>query len=469
MANRRRPTVSLVRTGYKPAATAPALPSEGKGEPIKIEPWGPTNQQPQEIVRIVYDSGTAEMCLTRLAQFIGGKGFASEATAKAKANPQQTFNQLLAEAKHYAAMGIGVSLAVRYTFGGEPAEVYVVETDVLRREKNGPRWVHNYQLAKGKMPAGDNRVYLGYDPVASADDIAEEVLAAALRDEYWGHLYYSFEKRVARNQYAVPGYYAAKEDLESDAELSRYDRKTLKNGFFPDSILKVVGSKYNDEPDPDWVPGEGQTDEHRPYITSPDMDALRTTVKDLKGSSTEASVMILVADKAEEMPEIDMIDKGPNSKGLTDMTARIEGKVYRRMGVPPVLCGVAEPGVLGSNQQIVNSIKLFGLVVEPARALITEPLQQWFPHLDFTVAPLDPVDYIDPAVLAKMTDDEIRAIRGLPPIEKPQDTESEKLLKALNSLSPIIATKVLDRMSDEQILGLVGLEPSAKPKPKPNA
>jgi hypothetical protein len=99
------------------------------------------------------------------------------------------------------------------------------------------------------------------------------------------------------------------------------------------------------------------------------------------------------------------------------MRQRIEGAVYRRFGVPPVLDGVAQPGMLGSNQQIVNSIELFGLVVKPARATITEPLAWLRPDLDFTVKPLNPVQYLDPAVAAQLTPDEIRAVGGYPAIE----------------------------------------------------
>jgi hypothetical protein len=86
------------------------------------------------------------------------------------------------------------------------------------------------------------------------------------------------------------------------------------------------------------------------------------------------------------------------------------------MGVPPVLCGVAEAGMLGNNQQIVNSIQLFGLTVEPRRALCIEPLRQFFPLLDFTVLPLNPVQFIDPLIAAQMTPDELRAIQSLPPL-----------------------------------------------------
>lgn len=414
------------RTGTAPlldtrSSVTPALPTvkaqTGAGA-VRVYNWGDNNLLPQELLRLAYDSPTAESCLRILAQFIGGEGFASEATGLAMANPDQTFNDLLNEAKHYAALGIGVALAVRFDYNGENPDIYVVEAECLRRERDGlGRFVLNNRLAGGTMPIRHNQLYLPYYPQADAVELADEVaVAAAAPDGYWGHLWWSYEGRVGRQRYPWPHWYAGRENVESDAQLGKYDLKQLKNGFFPDVVITLVGEKYNDVPNDDWQPGEGQTEEMRPYIKSPDRIAAEAAIRALKGAATESSVMLNTVESDEEMPQLDWVDKGPNSKGLTDMSQRIEGRVYRALGVPPVLDGVAQPGQLGSNQQIVNSIQLFGLVVKPARALITAPFAHLRPDLDFTVKPLDPVDYIDPAIIANMTVNEIRALRSLPPV-----------------------------------------------------
>ncbi|MGI4736127.1 MAG: hypothetical protein ACRYG7_13200 [Janthinobacterium lividum] len=414
----RTPGSALLHTGPLADVLPTAVPEGKGGELIQVEYWGANNQLPQEVLRVLYDSGTASTCVERLGLFIGGKGFASEITATTMANPFQTFNQLLAEASEMAAVGLGVAFIHRYTYGGELAEVYVTDTDCLRREKDGNRFVVNVKLATGTMPVTHNEVYLPYDPLATPEQLSEEVIAAAGSETgYWGHIYFSFTKKMGRKRYPIPVWWAAKEAVEADAEAPKYDLKQFRNGFYPDAIMTVVGKKYDDVPtDENWKPGEGESEYDMPMSKSPDRIAIEKDLKALKGSSSEASILLNTVETEDEKPQIDWVDKGPNSKGLTDATNRIEGRVYRRMGVPPVLCGVSEPGVLGSNQQIVNSVQLFGLTVNPRRALITEPLKQWFPTMDFTVRPLDPVDYIDPAVAAAMTQDELRALRELPPL-----------------------------------------------------
>jgi hypothetical protein len=470
----RTPTTAIVRTGQPAEALPPALPEGKGGQPVKVESWGPNNLLPQEILTVLYDSGTATTCVERLGMFIGGKGFANQATAKAMANPRQTFNQLFAEAAAHAAVGLGVAYILRFTYGfiggSELAEIYVAPVDCLRREKNGDRYILNDKLSENKMPNTENRVYLPYDPRATPEELSAQVMAAAASEfGYWGHLLHSYTSKLGRTKYPTPDWWAAKEAVETDAEAPRYELKQFRNGFFPDAIMTMVGKKYDDIPDESWEPQQGQTDADRPYIKSPDRVRIESTLKALKGSKTEASIMLNTVESEDEKPQIDFVDKGPNSKGLTDATNRIEGRVYRRFGVPPVLCGVAEPGVLGSNQQIVNSIQLFGLVVDPRRALCVEPLQQLFPHMDFTVVPLDPVDYIDPQIAAHMTADEIRAVRSLPKLEKPQDSETQKTLRALNALSPLVANKVLESMTEEEIRSLVELGPKKTvntPRPK---
>ncbi|TGE04755.1 phage portal family protein [Hymenobacter fodinae] len=225
-------------------------------------------------------------------------------------------------------------------------------------------------------------------------------------------------------------------------------------------MMTVIGAKYSPEADPDFVPGEGQTMDDAPDVESPDLLDIKKGVKAMKGSESESSVLVLAVEKEEEAPKIDFIDKGPNSKGLTDMRNRITNSVCRHMGVPPVLIGVAEAGMLGNNQQIVNSIKLFNLTVEPARASIIAPLAKLYPELsDWSVKPLNPVDYLDPTVAQKMTDDEIRAFGGLPELEKPQSTDAERTLQALAGLPALVANQVLADMTEDERRGLIGLGP----------
>ena len=66
-----------------------------------------------------------------------------------------------------------------------------------------------------------------------------------------------------------------------------------------------------------------------------------------------------------------------------------------------------------------------------------------------------------------LDDDEIRALGGYAPIEIDINQEKQDVLNNLNTLSPLVANKVLESMTTEEIRALVGLTGS-KPIEKTN-
>jgi hypothetical protein len=72
-----------------------------------------------------------------------------------------------------------------------------------------------------------------------------------------------------------------------------------------------------------------------------------------------------------------------------------------------------------------------------------------------TIVPMQPVErgLSEAAVLQAMSTEELREKLGLPPLE----VEVNKTVDALNMLSPLLATKVLENMSVEEIRNLIGL------------
>jgi DNA-binding MarR family transcriptional regulator len=56
-----------------------------------------------------------------------------------------------------------------------------------------------------------------------------------------------------------------------------------------------------------------------------------------------------------------------------------------------------------------------------------------------------------------MTQDEIREKLGLAPIEKKESQGAQDIINSLNSLSPLIATKVVESMDVSELRGLIGL------------
>ncbi len=138
---------------------------------------------------------------------------------------------------------------------------------------------------------------------------------------------------------------------------------------------------------------------------------------------------------------------------------QIERTVARWIGVHPVLLGYSDASILGNTQAISNASKDLTDFVNPLQRMISEAFKQIYPTMDWTITQFTFWDNISAEVWAVMTPDEKRNTAGLPPIEQQVTSESQKVIDSINSLSPLVANKVLESMSADEIRGLVGLKP----------
>jgi hypothetical protein len=68
----------------------------------------------------------------------------------------------------------------------------------------------------------------------------------------------------------------------------------------------------------------------------------------------------------------------------------------------------------------------------------------------------------DANVISKLTEEEIRNIFfGLEPIERQLPTEGKKILQTLSTLSPLLATKIIELIPKQQLLDALGIKTDA--------
>lgn len=129
------------------------------------------------------------------------------------------------------------------------------------------------------------------------------------------------------------------------------------------------------------------------------------------------------------------------------------------------LVGISVEGALSDRTAIdVSFEQLQNTYVEPRQTLILNEVKMIGEicgvNLEgITVKRLKPlgVDYLDANVTKYLTEDEVRLGIGLEPKEKSSPSEGALLIEAINSLSPLVANKVLESMSEDEIRKLVGL------------
>lgn len=446
-------------------AAAPKKVAAGVTAPAtnaKEIPWGKNHNLPLNYLRLIDDSGTANSCVDALVSFIFADGFRdADNAAVYMVNPTQTADSLLQDLAGDIATLEGVAIRVRYNLEGVRAEFEYLPFEKVCKLDNG-MFQYNPTYGEKKFDKSLTEVIPAYNPEPEA---VQEVLAAAAENPdaaQVGQLYYYYVKRKGAYHYPKPPYATTGglADIESDCAISIFDRSEIKNSFMPNAILTRIG-----------VP-EVSTDKDGNPIES---EYEREFIEQLKaftgrGSGEEGSKKLLVldAESKDNVPVLQAFDGSATINAMGEITDRIGRKVCRHFSTPPVLVGFSTAGQLGNNQEIVNSIQLFQIRIQKYQMMLQRVFEELMPEeisgvSDWGITTLNPIKFLPPEVVARMTDNEIRELGGLPPVE-----DGDSVLAALKALPQNIAAEVMKNMTAEQLLAFVGLTPTPQPNGTPN-
>ena len=419
---------------------------EIKDTSIGIFKYGVDNLLPNRLLKYISDSGVARRAVSKVSEYIASDGFVDRTLADKKVNPKQTADKLLAEIANYAAFFNGFALHISRNAKGEIASVKNIPFQCVRQKTDLNFVEVNLTYGQPKYDKGQSKTYPKY---------FGEVLPVNLltKDTYKdGEVLYVFKETADNAYYPVPDYYAQIEDIRTSAEISKMDLELALNGFMPSMMITVVG-------DVDDVNKDDSGMTELDYVHE-DFKQFTGQVKNSEGLSGRFKAMLNFAKTKEEVPVLQTLD----IKSILDSSNAkrdvIDRAVCRLFGVHPVLLGYSDASVLGNTQSMANASLELNRVVNSAQRMITEAFEKLYPLGDWTISEYTPITYVDPALFQDMTQDERRnKFLGLEPIETAAPVESEKTIKALSSLSPLVANKVLESLSKDEIRALVGLAP----------
>ena len=236
--------------------------------------------------------------------------------------------------------------------------------------------------------------------------------------------------------------------MQTDTEYARFDLEEVRNGFFPNTIITLIG-KPNDKTKDE----NGETEEDRTD------DELRDFTGNGSSPLGRKKVLVLAADTKELAPIVATFDGGHNLEKLIAKRPAVAEAVCRHFGILPVLIGLNTAGKLGQSQEIMNAVELTQDALTPLRQLLLRVMSRLFPTKTWEVANKKPISFLPPEVYKTLSPAEIRSLGGYT-----ESTENE-ILGVLNSMAPHVAVAVMAQMSAAQILMLVGLTPPATPAP----
>lgn len=404
------------------------------------------NLFPNNLIKTLAESGTATSCVNKVDQFIQADGFTEESSASLEVNSKQNADQLLSLISNCVATFQAFSLYITRTADGKINSVDYIEFEKLRKTIDG-NFIYNKNFGTPEYKQIDDILY----PAFKNTEITTEELSMQVKIfGLVGEVLYVYRKKAGQYTYPVPSYYSAIEDIKTDAELSKFEYETAINSYITSAILTIIG-----EVDDKTKDDRGKTDQD--YLDET-LKEFTGEVKNKKGLSGRNKLTVLSAKTKDEVPVLQNFDTKAIMDAANGATDRIARKVARLFEVPPFLIGLES--ATGFNTKIlVDQIDIFNKTVNSWQRMISSTMELLYPNMEWTISTFNPISYIPPEVFSKLTDDEIRAIAGYSPIEKQASDASTNVINAINTLSPLVANKVLESLTVDEIRALVGLKP----------
>ena len=408
---------------------------EKKGEGEGYIEFGKKNDYPNYLVDLFNKSAKHNAIIKGKVNYITGNGFKIKEGVDpigeqfiAQANRVESLTEVLRKASIDIELFGGAYLQIIWSVTGENlAEVYHVDyTKIRTNADNTQVWYsENWEDRKYKR-----EVFNGFN--------------SQLRQGT--QIMYLKEYRPNLNAYALPGYFGALNYVESDIEISKHVLGNAQTGFSASKLITLPN-------------GEPSDDEKRQIE--------RKFTDRFTGSDGKKFILSFVND-ASRKPVIEDL-------GASDITKEDFGNVDKMIQqnifaghqiTAPDLFGISTPGQLGTRQQMRDSYEIFKNTYVNDKQIFLEQVFSLLAKLhgansELQIVPVEPIgiEFGEAIIAANLTKDEIREKLGAPALEPKTSSTSQDVIDAINSLSPLVANKVLESMTANEIRSLVGLIP----------
>jgi capsid portal protein len=225
---------------------------------------------------------------------------------------------------------------------------------------------------------------------------------------------------IGQDYYSLPAYTSALNFAFLSGELSYFAKSNIQNSVFPSFAM--------------MFPKRPQSEEEKNMI--------RNTIDRLKGSANAGKAIAFFANSQDQLPKIESLPVNGNDGLFQEASQLNTEQICFSHTIDPILMGIRTTGSLGSGSDIKQAYVIFEKnVVMPLREMVSDIFNELLfiakIDADFTI---NNYQIINEAI-----------------VELEGDTS--KTNDALNTLSPLVATKVLSSMTQNEIRALASLPP----------
>lgn len=254
--------------------------------------------------------------------------------------------------------------------------------------------------------------------VICAFDAADTQEALRKRIESPSQLLFCRIYSPGMDYYCLPSYHSIINWLKLSYEVSTYQLKSTQNAYMPGLIVSIPHLPPADE-----------------------REATANEIKARSGTDEAGKTIVVYGQDKDSMPEFTVMQPSTNDQKFRDLIQQINEEIYIGHNANNVIAGVAVAGKLANTSEVKEQFGTF-------QQTVISPLQGELEHTFNLIASINGLP------------GELRLKQYSPSIDIVEDKESNLIVAAINSLSPLVANKVLEKMTDEEIRGIIGLPPA---------
>ena len=406
--------------------------------------YGEDNNYPNFLVTLFNRSAKHNAILTAKQLYIAGQGLAfnAEGLPTDKIVSTQAFidNANPYESLHSVSSKMALDIEL---FGG--CYLHIIKS----KDKKGIAEVYHLDYCNLRTNKDNSKIYYsehwlnddGSNNMSIKPDQITEYPAYGSKDYDKGKegvLYYK-QYRPNIETYTLPEYIGAVPAIITDAEIANYHRASIQNGFMGGTMVTFMNGVPSDE----------------------EMGTIEKQMKKkFTGTDRANSLVIDFVDDPARAPQIQQLTGNDFDKRYDALNQTIQEEIFVGHKVTsPQLFGVRTEGQLGGRNELATSFQLFqNTYITPKQNAIEVILNDLVGLKNkVTFIPIEPVmpEFSEATLSTILTKDEMREILGRKPLDI--NTNANAVNDAINSLSPLVANKVLESMTPNEIRALVSL------------
>ena len=408
---------------------------------IKGKPYiqfGDDNLYPQYLIELASRSATHNALLSGKSTYVFGQGFKIKDESKVA-----EFNRFFNYANSYENLNCVVDKCIKdlLLHGGYALQV------IWGKASQKISQLAYINIANIRQSEDENILHYceNWDKPRPTQDKTYKTFNVFNKNKKSGTAILIFkEYRSGLKEYQLPEYLGGISAIESAIEVANWHLNNIKNGFSSGTIINFSNG----------IPTEEKQKEISKKVKG------KTT-----GTDKAGEILVNFSDGKDRGVEISNSNPNDLDKQFLELNKHIQQDIFvSHKIVSPVLFGVATEGALGQRNEMLDAYEIFtNTYVKPKQQLLEKQFNELAVlaglSAELEIIPLEPIKFqlTESTLVEILTKDELRVMAGYEPTDTIVSTNANRVIDAINSLSPLVANKVLESMSANEIRSLVGL------------